>query len=248
MKMALVKLKETSSTNTWCREHIRDVDMPVFVMTEAQTAGRGQRGNSWEAEAGKNLTFSIVWRPEGVSPAEQFAISEAVALGVKDYLGSRGIEARVKWPNDIYAGDRKICGILIEHSILGCRIDRSIIGVGVNVNQSVFVSDAPNPVSMTNISGKRYDLETEADEISEYISVRLDDATSENGRRVLHEDFMSGLWRGDGGWYPFRDVEEGRFFTGRIEGVAPTGHLAVRERDSDKIRSYAFKEVEFILG
>ena len=247
MKMALVKLKETSSTNTWCREHIRDVEMPVFVMTEVQTAGRGQRGNSWEAEAGKNLTFSIVWRPEGVRPDQQFAISEAVALGVRDYLGSRGIEARVKWPNDIYSGDRKICGILIEHSILGATIERSIIGVGVNVNQSVFLSDAPNPVSMTNISGKIYDLATEADGIAEFIRVRLETVSSENGRAAIHDDFMSGLWRGEGGWYPFRDLAEGRLFSGRIEGVAPTGHLSVRERDSDLMHAYAFKEVEFIL-
>ena len=113
-----------------------------MVTAYRQTAGQGQRGNSWEAEPGKNLTFSILYRPAGLPPMAQFAMSEAVALAVVDFLGVHGLEAKVKWPNDIYVGDRKICGILIRHSITATCVDYSVIGVGINANQTEFLSDA----------------------------------------------------------------------------------------------------------
>ncbi|MDE5790926.1 MAG: biotin--[acetyl-CoA-carboxylase] ligase [Muribaculaceae bacterium] len=242
-----VTLPEAGSTNTWCREHASELSAPVVVRAVAQSAGRGQRGNSWESAPGQNLTFSILWHPEGVAPAEQFSISEAVALGVVAYLRLRGIEAKVKWPNDLYVGDRKICGILIEHSLLGSMLERSVIGVGINVNQEEFLSDAPNPVSMRQLTGRTFELPVELTVIVEEIASCLEVISTADGREKLHSNFLKCLWRGDGEEYPFRDVKENRLFTGVIEGVEPAGFLLVRSKEDGELKKYAFKEVEFRL-
>ncbi len=245
--MKYIILESTASTNTWCREHASELTAPVAVRALAQTAGRGQRGNYWEAAPGENLTFSIVWHPEGVKPSEQFAISEATALGVVSYLRGRGIEAKVKWPNDIYVGNRKICGILIEHSLLGTAIERSVLGVGINVNQGAFHSDAPNPVSVIQLSGERYRLEDELGRVVEEIEGKLALASTPDGRGALHREFLQLLWRGDGENYLFRDVKDSEQFLGNIKDVEPEGFLIVRKKEDGTIKRYAFKEVEFIL-
>ena len=156
--MTIIELESVPSTNTWAKEHAEELHHADIVLTHDQTAGRGQRGNSWEAEPGMNLTFSLCLEPSSILPSEQFLLSEAVALGVADAvaqalgLDTQQEEITVKWPNDIYAGNRKIAGILIEHSIRGNRIAKSIAGIGLNVNQRLFRSDAPNPVSMHQLT------------------------------------------------------------------------------------------------
>ncbi len=153
-----ISLPETGSTNTWLKEHADEIPVPAVAVTDHQTSGRGQRGNTWEAEPGKNLTFSMLFKPEGVAPSGQFFISEAVCLGIVDTLRRylpHPETVKVKWPNDVYAGDRKICGILIEHSLESASaIRHTIAGIGLNVNQKEFHSSAPNPVSMFNLTGK----------------------------------------------------------------------------------------------
>ena len=245
--MEYIVLDEVASTNTYCKEHSAEIEAPAAVRGIAQTAGRGQRGNFWEAAPGENLTFSIVWNPEGIAPRDQFAVSEAAALGVCSYLRSRGIEAKVKWPNDIYVGDRKICGILIEHSIIGMDLQRSVIGVGINVNQEEFKSDAPNPVSMRQLTGSRYDLEKELAAAVGEISALLESASVLEGREEIHSSFLASLWRGDGKAYPFRDRSTGKIYQGRIEDVEAAGYLIVRDAATGVKNRYAFKEVEFIL-
>ncbi len=242
-----IVLPEADSTNTWCREHASGLALPTVVRAVAQSAGRGQRGNSWESAPGQNLTFSIVWHPEGLAPADQFSISEATALGVVDYLSRHGIEAKVKWPNDIYVGDRKICGILIEHSLMGSSLERSVIGVGINVNQKEFISDAPNPVSMCQLARKEFDLDEELGAVISEIAPLLEAVSSAAGREALHKKFLANLWRGDGGIYLFRDVKENCRFAGVIEGVEPSGFLLVKDNETGNLKKYAFKEVEFIL-
>ena len=143
-----------------------DAQHGTVVATRSQTAGRGQRGNSWEAEPGTNLTFSLLLRPQGFPAARQFELSMLVALGVADVLNSlfgrlgfRDLKARIKWPNDIYVGHKKIVGILIENQLSGAGIDRTIVGIGVNVNQTRFLSDAPNPTSVALLTGRTLALE-----------------------------------------------------------------------------------------
>lgn len=239
--MKIIEIPETASTNSWMSEHLDSLDDPVLVYALSQTAGRGQRGNHWEAAPGMNLTASVLIRPKGMEAQRQFEISEAVALAVMGLLESYGIDAKIKWPNDIYCGDLKIAGILIENSILGRDLRESIIGIGLNVNQTEFLSDAPNPVSMSQITGERYDLPELAASFSRFLEERLYFSGEER-----HQSFLESLWRNDGSFYPFRDKAMDETFKAEIIDVETTGMLVVRTCNKEE-RKYAFKEVEFII-
>ncbi|MCM1162929.1 MAG: biotin--[acetyl-CoA-carboxylase] ligase [Muribaculaceae bacterium] len=241
--MALIQLDIIGSTNTYAASVADTLGHGDIVRAIAQTAGRGQRGNSWEAEPGKNLTFSLMLRPEGVEAASQFLISEAVALGVarvlQRHLPDR--EITVKWPNDIYAGNRKICGILIENVINGRMLVRSIAGIGINVNQREFLSDAPNPVSMYQLAGAEFDLRTILEQtVAEILSLLTLPA------ETLQREYAATLWRREG-MHPYIDrTRSNARFEAQIAGVAPSGHLTLT--DSDGLdRTFAFKEVEFVI-
>ena len=243
--MKILHLDEVDSTNAYTMREVDSLDAPVMVTAYRQTAGQGQRGNSWEAEPGKNLTFSILDRPAGLPPMAQFAMSEAVALAVVDFLGVHGLEAKVKWPNDIYVGDRKICGILIRHSITSTRVDYSVIGVGINANQTEFLSDAPNPVSMAQLTGERYDVGSLYAEIAAIMESRLEHIGEDDYRRAIHSEFMGRLWRGDGKEHPFMDTATGERFVASIADIAVHGPMTLRLTDGSE-RTYAFKEVAFV--
>lgn len=245
--MKYLLLEEVDSTNSYASVHAAELEDMTMILADSQTAGRGQRGNSWESAPGENLTFTLFCRPEGVAPREQFAISEATALAVADYLAATGIEAKVKWPNDIYVGDKKICGILIEHSLRGNFIEHSRIGVGININQTEFLSDAPNPVSVANVTGRRLDPGHQMVRVGSMLEARLKSAATPEGRESLHKEFLGRLWRGDGNAYPFRRRSDGMTFEGVIEDVDPAGPLIIRDADSGERQSYMFKEVEFLL-
>lgn len=239
-------LDSVKSTNSYMAEIAADAPHGLVVAAREQTAGRGQRGNSWEAEPGKNLTFSLLIRPDGVDAADQFCISEAVALGVVDAIKAvlpldEGRMVAIKWPNDIYWNNRKICGILIENSLMGRSINHSIAGIGINVNQAVFVSDAPNPVSILQISGRVTNLESFLGLVGKCILERLS-----MSREELHREYMPSLWGRDG--LTYRDTATGEVFRASIDGVAPSGHITLRLSDgSPQTRVYAFKEVAVVL-
>lgn len=245
--MEYIEIDETASTNSYLERNFASYPDMTMVIARRQTSGRGQRGNSWEAEEGKNLTFSLLHYPDRLPANTQFAMSEAVALAIVETLAACDIDAKVKWPNDIYCGDRKICGILIEHSVMGMEINRSIIGVGLNVNQTEFVSDAPNPVSMAMLKATEFDLSTLVEMVGMRIETALKAIGSEEGRQLKHQEFIHNLWRGDGLLYPFRDKESGATYLGRVCGVEPAGWLHVEEENGSSHR-YAFKEVEFVIN
>lgn len=235
-------LPSVQSTNTWAKEHAATLSHGEVVLTHCQTSGRGQRGNSWEAEPGKNLTFSLFLIPAALPPARQFEISEAVALGVAETVERHiGRTVRVKWPNDIYVDDRKIAGILIEHSLSGNRIAHTVAGVGLNVNQTRFLSDAPNPVSMANIAGREFELTPLLNEICGNILHRLEETAP--GQR--HTMFLEKLWRNDGEQHTFA-THDGARFEARIADVGTDGILALVTSAGEKL-TFAFKEVAFIL-
>lgn len=241
----IVWLDSVKSTNSYMSsEMAASAPHGAVVAARTQTAGRGQRGNSWEAEPGKNLTFSMLLRPEGVDAAEQFHISEAVALGVVDALRGEVPEPdaiKIKWPNDIYWTDKKICGILIENSLSGRAINHSIAGIGINVNQAQFVSDAPNPVSLLQITGQTVELEGFLHRVVDAILKRMS-APYE----VLHDEYMRTLWGREGRVY--RDVASGELFRAVISDVAPTGHITLLPTDgAGSPRVYAFKEVAVMI-
>ena len=125
-----------------------------------QTAGRGQQNNSWESEAGKNIAYSVFLRPVHINPNNSFVLSQAVSLATVELLDTLNIKASIKWPNDIYVQDKKIAGILIENLIQGKSLLGCIAGIGLNVNQEHFTSDAPNPVSIVQLCGQNQDLHT----------------------------------------------------------------------------------------
>lgn len=243
--MRLIWLDEVDSTNSYLERNARDIADTVMIAARKQSAGHGQRGNSWESAPDENLTFSVLYHPKEFKAIEQFAISEATALAVTDMLALHGIDANVKWPNDIYAADRKICGILIKHSLAGKEISHSIIGVGININQTEFLSDAPNPVSLKQLTGENYDLESLAAETAECLNKRLEMIYGIRHRRELHNEFLCRLWRGDGGYYPFRDTASGENFEAVIDCIGTDGLMTLRLHDGS-IRSYRFKEVAFL--
>lgn len=214
------------------------------IVAESQSAGRGQRGHRWESEVGQNLTFSLVLEPTFVAPANQFLLSEAVALGVVDMLDGYGIGAKIKWTNDIYVGDRKLAGILIEHKLQGASLARTIVGIGLNVNQRDFPSDLPNPVSMVLLRHFEFDRDEVLDRLVKTIMARYEQLRSGDDG-PLQQDYHNRLYRlGMLDWYA---LPSGRRFRGTIMGVRPTGALVI-ENEKRERSEYLFKEVEFTIG
>ena len=245
--MKIISLPTTESTNTHLSSIAAEAEEYTVVTADAQTAGRGQRGNSWEAEPGKNLTFSILLKPEHILAADQFIISQAVSVAIAGVLAKKvksAGEVAVKWPNDIYVDNQKICGILIENSLLGSKIRRSIVGVGLNVNQKNFKSDAPNPVSLIHITGEETDRAVLLDEICSAISRCIDATKTEKGRKDIVAMYKSHIWRREGA-HKYR-IPDGETFRAEIVDIASSGHITLRDTDG-KDRIFAFKEVQYIL-
>lgn len=247
--ITLVRLPSVGSTNSYIDSEIPSAPHGTVVLAHEQTAGRGQRGNTWEAAPGMNVTMSMVLRPRGLEPARQFLISQAVSLAVVEVLDTLLPDhtVSVKWPNDIYVGDRKICGILIENVLEGRSIARCTVGLGLNVNQPEFTSPAPNPVSLTQLTGLTYDVEAIALAIAERIEALCDRALSsaeEAGK--LAGDYFSRLWRVEG-WWPFHDHLRDIPMTARIVSVDPSGPITLEERTDLSRHTYAFKEISFTL-
>ena len=213
------------------------------VWAEHQSAGRGQRGHTWHSNQGVNLTFSAVLTPSFLTAVEQFMLSEIVALSLVDTLADYGVECRIKWTNDIYAGDKKIAGVLIEQSLAGEHIARTIVGVGLNVNQSEFPADLPNPTSIIVERG----VECERREVLNTFLQHLEKwyTRLEQGERELIEaTYNSRLYRRDA-FHTFA-YPPGERFEAAIRGVRATGHLCLEYRDGT-LCEYAFKEVEFVI-
>ena len=241
--MEILKLSTVDSTNTWVAQHEGDLSNQAIVYCEEQTAGRGQRGNSWESEAGENITASMIFHPGEFEASRQFSISESVSLAIVEFLREYGVEAKIKWPNDIYVGDKKISGILVEHHVLGRYVARSIAGMGINMNQEVFRSDAPNPVSLWQLTAKKNDIDEAVKKLARHLEKCLANI-DEPGK--THAKFINLLWRKDGHYHNFYDRKESEQIEARIEGVEMNGLLTLQLKGGER-RQYAFKEVEFIL-
>lgn len=243
--MKIITLDETDSTNSYMQAHACEMEHGDTVCARHQTSGRGQRGNSWESAPEMNVTMSMFLRPENLNAAKAFPLSEAVAVGVVDTLSKllpaeMSDDITVKWPNDIYVGDKKIAGILIENSLRGAMVRHSIIGVGLNLNQREFLSDAPNPVSVFQLTGKVWDVATVTEALVAGILASLHQMESDSA--ALHQLYMSRLWRGKG-VYPFVCAATGRCFEASVVGVATSGHITLCEHPSGQLTEYAFKEI-----
>jgi len=240
----LISFKEVESTNLTLKQLNETEPLPEFsvVMARKQTAGRGQNQTRWESEEGKNLTFSFIIRPYFLNGSELFRINQVVTLAMVDLLKPIINDVSIKWPNDIYAGSKKLAGILIENNLLGSNISYSIIGIGLNVNQENFVSDAPNPVSLYQLTGKCHDVELMMKSYMSCFMARYNHWL-DNGDVTLENDYYTNLFRGTG-FYKYRD-KTGEF-EASIAAVEPDGHLVLKTVAGAN-RRYAFKEVIFIL-
>ena len=238
MNWKIVHIDETDSTNSWLQKRLaadERSDANLVIWAEYQTAGRGCGTNRWESERGENLTFSMLIHPKELPATQQFHISMAISLAICEAIGQYIGDVSIKWPNDIYWRNGKIGGILIENTLKGNIIMESIIGVGLNVNQRVFKSDAPNPVSMWQICEHETDREALLKEILEAFERILDSK--------IREQYLSKLYRRKG-YHPYAD-KEGAFMA-EIVTVEDDGHLVLHD-DNGKERRYAFKEVQFII-
>lgn len=241
----LIHISETNSTNSYLqalRSEQQEIAEFTTVVADFQTSGRGQRGNSWESEPGKNLLFSFVLFPEFLEARRQFLISQIVSLAIKEELDTYTTDISIKWPNDIYWKDKKICGTLIENDLMGRNISQSISGIGINVNQEVFHSSAPNPISLQQITGKQYDIFGILRNImlgvqSYYERLRNDDT------EFIASRYEKALFRKEG-MHRYKDAD-GEFLA-RIVCVEPEGKL-ILEDDAQRKRGYMFKEIEYIL-
>ena len=241
MNWKIIHIDETDSTNRWLKDQRMKgvqtnerMDECLVVWTDYQAEGRGCGTNRWESECDKNLLFSVLIHPENLSANNQFKISMAVSLAVVDAVGQLVGDLSIKWPNDIYWRNGKLAGILIENTLKGNLIKDSIIGVGLNVNQREFHSDAPNPVSLWQITGQESDRE----QLLKDILQRLEN----NLMSDLKERYMKMLYRRKG-FHPYTDKDG--VFMAEIAGVENDGHLLLTD-DDGRERCYAFKEVVFI--
>lgn len=234
-------LDTTTSTNDDARDaRYRHGDI---VWAEHQTAGRGQRGHKWLSPEGENLTFTMVVEPRFLPVAEQFLLCEAMSVALTDTFAAYDIETRIKWTNDIYAGDRKLEGVLIEHNYAGTTLSRSLLGIGINVNQTQFDPSLPNPLSMAQLTGRRYDRR-EVLETFERCMLRRYEQLEIGDREALQHDYRSRMYA-LGEMRPFR-YPDGSMIRGAIEGVRPSGELILRHEDGSH-HEYLFKEIEFVL-
>lgn len=239
----MIALDEVDSTNNFLRHQTAPDDCRTTLVTaEFQTAGRGSGQNRWESARSQNLLLSLSVMPAALPARRMYAISEAAALAVADALSTFAPGFLVKWPNDVYHGDGKVAGLLIENDLQGALVQRSTIGMGININQRTWVSDAPNPLSLAMVAGhdieRRQVLEQLMAHFMHYMHL-IDDGQLD----ALHATYLSRLYRKDEE-HGYCDVNGP--FRATLTDVEPTGHLILRDTEG-LLRRYEFKEVRFLL-
>lgn len=249
--MNVIHLGSVDSTNNYLRylvEQDPNLETYTIVTADSQTQGKGQRGNKWDSEPGMNLHFSMLLRPDllAAPKARLFDINVISALAVREALNDRISRSRVfiKWPNDILVEDKKIAGILTENQFSGFALEYSIVGIGVNVNQTDF-HDYPRPATSLAIESEgEVDLLQLSKDIAKGIRKRIDNlpASADDLRNKYHQHLYK---LGDSEWYKSSD---GEIFKGTIQYVEENGLLIIRDDATGKNRSFAFKQVQFMTG
>jgi BirA family transcriptional regulator, biotin operon repressor / biotin---[acetyl-CoA-carboxylase] ligase len=239
----IIYLTDCHSTNDEALKRLRkrEVAEGSVVITDNQTKGKGQRGNQWFSEKGKNLTFSLVLQPKFLTPSEQFFLNICVSLSILDFLSDYIQDIRIKWPNDIvHISGSKLGGILIENVLSQSSLESSIIGIGLNINQRDFF--VPNACSLVQLAGQDFDIwellrGLIKDIENRYIQLKKVD------KETLVKEYLQKLY-GFGEWREFEDEEK---FKGRIDGITAEGKLII-EKENGHFQQYAFKEVRFLFG
>ena len=255
-KLDIRWLKVTDSTNNRALEGIPTENDKTVWAAEFQTAGRGQRGNKWTSAEAQNLMFSILLKPDFIFAKDQFIVSIIVTLGIESYLKKKGVQTKIKWPNDIYSEDRKICGILIEHGISGQMLSSSVCGIGLNINQKEFPKDLPNPTSLMlelERNGKEnlpaFSLTDELEELVAEIYTFYDKARDEFLRTgkydSLYSQYLDRLYRKDE-FHRFVETEGNKEVEAKIVGLSDTACIVLEYHDGSR-KSFAFKEISYII-
>lgn len=247
-----IEVEKTNSTNS----HLAKLyaEKPLFegtvVITGCQEQGRGQRGASWESEPGKNLTLSILLNPTFLRPEEQFQLNKAISLGVAEFVVAvcspfpsvRAGEVKIKWPNDIYIGTKKVAGILIENSVSGGKLQQSIIGIGINVNQEKFSAGLPNPTSLKSETSKEFELRECLEQLCSCIEKRYLDLRAGKVSEI-DADYLKSLYRfGEWAGYEYK----GETLKAKISGVARSGKLLLETEKKGNLEC-DLKEIGFVL-
>ncbi len=243
-KLNIITLTEVDSTNNYANRLISQgsVKNGSVVVSDYQKSGRGQRGNLWESAPGKNLLASIIVFPQFLPAAQQFYLSKIISITIYEWLAEKVDGVSIKWPNDIYVGNKKIAGILIDTAVLGSRIHSAVVGFGINLNQEQFSPAHPNAVSLKMLTKKDYDTQ---DVVLQLHSLfmnwlgRLESGFLEKIDTAYYQD----LFRKDE-WAFYR--KEDVFFEAKISGTGEFGQLILEDR-SGKRSEYMFKEVEFVI-
>jgi len=244
--LEIIELETVSSTNWYAAEFARagSVTEGTVIRAKFQTDGKGQGDNKWESESGMNLTFSLILKPLFLHPENQFHLNKSIALGVLDFVRNLNIpgEFKLKWPNDIYAGNRKLGGILINNTITGSEYSMAIAGIGLNINQVTFDPLLPAPVSLKNLSGESYSLNTCFMDLLHCLSYRY--TRLQTGyEQEIGNDYQQSLLGID---EERSFVVSGTTVRGTIRGVDPFGRLIVEGPDK-MLQLFIHREIEFIL-
>jgi len=242
----IIKLSAIDSTNTYLKELCKNVklDDGTIVVTRRQTAGRGQMGAKWQSVEGLSLAFSVFKRFSSVLLIEQSQINFAVSLGIMKALQKLQVpDIRIKWPNDIMSYQKKLCGVLIENQLDGDKITSSVIGIGLNVNESEF-PNLPFASSMKLSSGTSYNLDEVLHLVSEAIMKELAAIDTSKTLVSIREKYESNLFRKDK--VSVFENTEGNNFNGIIRGVTESGKLLV-ELEDESIQDFELKQIRMLL-
>ena len=245
LKSKIIHLSETRSTNSYAIELLSKArpDEGCVIITDHQTAGKGTDTNIWESEKGKNLTFSLILYP-AVAADQQFILNKAISLGIYDFLVAELPDQKIsiKWPNDLYIENKKVCGILIQNSVMGNKLDYMIVGIGLNVNQTVFTGNAPNPVSLKMVTGLEFNLNELLYKLLQAIFKRYSNIRPEATRKI-EKDYQQALYRLNE-WYEY--IVNGTSIYSRISGTTAYGQL-IMEKETGETLVCDLKEVKFII-
>ena len=249
MPVTTIWLDTIDSTNSEALRRLPELSDCTVLAAREQTAGRGQRGNSWFSEPGKNLTFSIVLKygENKLEAADSFWLNYLISVSIVDFLQSHAIWCKVKWPNDVYVGKNKICGILTENVLEGSSVSASVIGVGLNINQKEFPQLA-NATSLWSLTGEEHSLEECLEKILAGFERRLPYLFDEDRRKLIFSAYSSYLFNLDVN-ARYHDYLTEREYIGIIKGVAPDGRLMIMDLEAPgkPMRYYRFKEVGYII-
>lgn len=240
----IITLNKVDSTNNYFSSLLKKSEYPEGTIISAlfQSSGKGQGTNTWESAKGKNILFSIVLYPVFLPIDKNFLLSKAVSLGIANYALAKTNHIKIKWPNDIYYQDKKLAGILIENTIKGSNITQSIVGIGLNLNQTEFISNAPNPISLNQITHKTYSVDQELTKLRDNIRFFYD-KLKVGKYEEINKSYIKCL-------YLYNKLHnyssKNETFIAKITGVNEFGHLQVLTENQEK-KEFDFKEIEFLI-